>query len=437
MLRFSRAPIAFGATLALLVATLSVSPTSTAQSTPASRAGVHHDGSRQSSQVVLDWERILFRTVYTTGATPVPVGVPVLGFTSLAMYDAVQAAHRRGHHSSRHGTRPSKAAAVATAAHHVLVHYYPGDAAALDADLATTLATVPDGRAERKGIRIGARSAARMLDSRVGDGFLDPTIHYTLPAGVGVWQPAPPNTDMLAAWLGSMRTVVLKRPVRGGLPDPLTSAAYAADFNEVKSLGGTTPTARTQEQTDTALFFNSNSATTLGDALVRRLEEHPTRLVDTARLFAAMHASMTDALIRCWQLKRDVGFWRPIEAIAQADSDGNAATSAEPGWTPLVPTPNYSEYVSGHACLTAPAAETIRRTLGEDTPLELRSVNSPTPRLYAHLTDIETDAFNARIWSGLHFRKAMTDGYRIGHRTAARVLRALDDDHGHHGHPGD
>jgi hypothetical protein len=41
------------------------------------------------------------------------------------------------------------------------------------------------------------------------------------------------------------------------------------------------------------------------------------------------------------------------------------------------------------------------------------------------LSEIERDAFNARIWSGLHFRKAMVDGYDIGHRTAERVMSAF------------
>ena len=134
---------------------------------------------------------------------------------------------------------------------------------------------------------------------------------------------------------------------------------------------------------------------------------------------------MTDSAIRVWGLKRDVGFWRPSQAIAGADTDGNPATAPETGWTPLVPNPNYSDYVSGHAGLTGPACEIIRRTLGEATPLELRSVNSPTPRTYGHLSEIEHDAFNARIWSGLHFRRAMVDGYAIAHRTAERVMNAF------------
>jgi hypothetical protein len=81
--------------------------------------------------------------------------------------------------------------------------------------------------------------------------------------------------------------------------------------------------------------------------------------------------------------------------------------------------------VSGHACLTAPAVEVIRRMLGETTPLELLSVNSSIPRTYATLSDLEDDAFHARIWSGLHFRTAMEDGYQIGHHTAAEVLTLI------------
>lgn len=382
-------------------------------------AAHHRHGSTERSQVVLDWERILIRTVYTDAATPIPIGVPVLGFTSVALQDAVSASRRHRH--------SSETAAAATAAHDVLIHYYPGAEPKLDADLTTSLAAVADSRSKERGIRIGRSAAADMLARRVGDGYLDPMVHYTLAPAPGIWEPAPPATDMLAAWLGSLRPLVLRRPVHVSGPDKLKSAQYARDFAQVKRLGRDSSTARSPEQTATALFFNSNSATMVGDALLRHLEANPISLEHTATLFARMHAAMTDSVIRCWQLKRDVGFWRPSQAIAGADSDGNPRTTSEAGWTPLVPNPNYSDYVSGHACLTAPAVETIRRTLGEHTPLELRSVNSPTPRVYTRLSRIEHDAFKARIWSGLHFRRAMIDGYDIGHRTARDVFRSLGD----------
>jgi len=219
---------------------------------------------------------------------------------------------------------------------------------------------------------------------------------------------------------------VVHKQVEVGGPDARTSTAYAAQFQEVKSLGSDVSATRTEDQRQTALFFNSNSATMVGDALVRYVESHPMSLPDTARLFAAVHAAMTDSLIQCWRLKRDVGFWRPSQAIHDAELDGNPATTDQDSWKPLVPNPPFSDYVSGHGCLTGPAVEVIRRTLGETTPLELISVNSPTHRTYPTLRALEKDAFNARIWSGLHFRTAMRDAYHIGHLTARRVLKQLD-----------
>ena len=106
----------------------------------------------------------------------------------------------------------------------------------------------------------------------------------------------------------------------------------------------------------------------------------------TARVFGVMHGAMTDAVIKCWRLKRDVGFWRPREAIAGAAHDGNPATTPQPGWTSLIqPEPPYSDYVSGHGCLTSPATETIRLTFGEETPLHLVSTNPNATRQGAGL----------------------------------------------------
>jgi hypothetical protein len=378
-------------------------------------SGAARAASPESPQVVLDWERISMRTVYTDALTPVPVGAPVLGFVSVAVHRAaVRSAHLGG---------SSETAAVATAAHDVLVHYYTAFASGLDADLARSLDGLPE-RPRVKGARVGAGAAADLIAQRAGDHYLDPTIHYSKTPAPGVWQPTPPATDMLAAWLGSLRPLFVSVNAPAG-PFSLTSRAYAADFDEVRRLGSAASAERTPAQTATAQFFNSNSATTVSDALVRHLEVHPLGLLETARLFAMVHGAMTDSLIRCWSLKRDVGFWRPSQAIAGADQDGNPDTAGESGWAPLVPNPNYSDYVSGHASLTGPAVEVIRHTLGEHTSLELRSGSSPTPRIYPTLSEIEYDAFNARIWSGLHFRRAMEHGYDIAHRTAQGVMRAF------------
>ena len=403
---------------ALLATSTLAGPPAVSDSSGGKHRHPHHDppASTESAQVVLDWQRTAIATVYP--ATPIPTGIPVLGFTSLAINDAVTTSLRWG--------SSSETAAVARAAHDVLLHYYPGAGAALDAQLVTTLAGVPDGTDEDRGARAGELAAARMIASRYGDGYGDTTIHYTLPPGIGVWQPVPPAADMLGAWLGSVRPLVIRHPVRVDGPDRLTSADYTTDYNEVKLLGSSASAVRSPEQADTAVFFNTNPAIMQGDALIRNLESHPQDLQKTAWVFAALHGAMADSVIRCWQLKRDVGYWRPFQAVAGAADDGNPDTQPESGWTSYLPTPPYSDYVTGHGCLTGSAVEVIRTVLGEDTQLELRSLSlEGAVRTYPTLTALEYDALNSRIWGGLHFRDAMSDGYSIGHQTARTVMKKL------------
>lgn len=207
----------------------------------------------------------------------------------------------------------------------------------------------------------------------------------------------------------------------------MTSAAYAADFNEVKRIGSKTAAEadRSAHQTETALFFNANVVSQLHDALIRHLEESPLPLQRTAKLFATLDATTADAVIQGWRLKYDYGYWRPFQAIAAADTDGNPATTADPGWTPLAATPVYPDYVSGHAMVTGAFAATVRRFLGDDVELRLRSTPPLAERQYSSLSAIESDAFMARIWLGFHFRDAMDDGYQLARSTARQVAREL------------
>jgi hypothetical protein len=381
----------------------------------------HRRTSDEGGQVVLDWEQVTFDTVYgpfgtTPPLTPIPTGAPVLGFVSLTMYDA---ACRSAHVGSS-----SESAAVAQAAHDVLLNYYPAQASGLQAALDTSLNAIGAGHARSKGVRIGAEAARAYLRSRAGDGFNDSSIHYSKPATAPYWQPTPPATDMLGAWLGSLRNLVVEpEPIAG--PYTLGSSAWVDDYEEVRALGSVGSTVRTPAQTATALFHNStNAAMTLGGSMIRYFGTHPQGILETAHVFAMMHGALADSLICAWQQKRDVGFWRPFQAISGLLDDGNPLTTPQPGWAPLVPNPPYSDYLSGHGSATSPQIEVIRRVFGEGTALDLRSPTLGT-RMYAHLSEIEHEAFHARIWGGLHYRQAMTDAYTMGHRTAVRVMAAL------------
>jgi hypothetical protein len=409
-----RRPAVVIAVAALLTVPTATAPVAT--SAPTER--------RHPSSAVLDWERISMLTIYGPGATPpppprtpIPVGVLYLGFVSLAMHDAAEASSRRAW--------SSETAAVAAAAHRVLRKYYPSSRPDLTAALEETLSGVPDGPAEDTGVEIGRQAAGQMIRSRADDGRDDTSIEYDKPERPGFWQP-PEGGSMLAPWLGSVDPLVLDGVVPVNGPDRLASDAYARDYDQALRLGSADSEERTSWQTATAQFYNSNSAIMVGEALVDLLEAEPMKLRRTARLFAVMHAAMADSVIRCWELKRDVGFWRPVQAIDGANLDGNPDTEpADEPWVPLITNPPYSDYVSGHASLTAPAVQTLRMMMGEDTHLTLHSYSTGTDRVYSSLEPIERQAFRARIWGGLHFRDAMQDGYAMGHATARRVRAAL------------
>lgn len=379
-------------------------------------AGPQDDHIKAAEAAVL-WQRIAVRTIWTeTVPLPAPpVGSMYLTFTSLAVHDAASEAQRRG--------RVAATAAVATAAHDVLWEYFPASRANLDADLAATMARVPDGTKADSGAAIGAAAADAMIASRVGDGRFDASRVYQKTPGPGVWQP-PTGGAMALAWLGFLRPVVDVAPVVLDGPDALTSDAYAADFEEVALVGSTTSTTRTAEQTAIAQFFNLPTISAAYRlAVCDLLADKPLGLLPTTRLFARMDASILTSFIQTFRLKYDVGFWRPVQAIAGAATDGNPATAPQTGWTPLVTNPAYSDYTSGHAAATGSWVEVVRQTMGDDTALTLR-IGSQA-RSYGTLTALEHDTLHARIWGGLHFRDAMDDGYLLAHTTAQRVIDAI------------
>ena len=119
-----------------------------------------------------------------------------------------------------------------------------------------SLAQLPDGTATWQGLRYGEWAAERLIALRADDGRLAP-ITFDMPPAPGVWRPSP--TPFFDPWLSQVTPLMLDSPdqFRPPAPPPLNSALYAAEFDEVKSLGAKASTLRTPAQTETALFINS------------------------------------------------------------------------------------------------------------------------------------------------------------------------------------
>jgi hypothetical protein len=301
-------------------------------------------------------------------------------------------------------------AAVATAAHHVLVHYFPAQRAELDADYAAALATVPDGAAKTAGIAVGQASATGLIARRQGDG-LEADIGFTMPAPApGVWQ-LPEGQKPMTPWAAKLRPFMLHSPdqFRPDAPLAFSRRAWAEDFNEVKLLGRSDSPVRTAEQTDIARFWTTNPVVQYNVAFEQIVIERGLSAVQAARLFAMGNLVGADALIACFDAKYTYLSWRPQFAIPAGESDGNPATEGDPTWKPLLGAPPHPEYPSGHGCLTGAEAEVFATFIGtKQIEIDLASTAPDVQqrqRHYAHVDDLTNEVMNARVWGGIHFRR--------------------------------
>jgi hypothetical protein len=315
--------------------------------------------------------------------------------------------------------------AVAQAAHDVLVGLFPAQAAVLDAKLAASLAAIPDGPAETGGIEVGAAAAAAILAARTNDGRFTPFTVYQgtepgewrstsfTPTGAPVVEPAP--------WVANVEPFIVPsvEALRSDGPNPLTSEAYAEDFDEVKAYGSLTSTVRTADQKDAALFWQANGAT-LFNAIFRQLAgTQDLDIAEAARMFAMADMAGADGSIACWDDKYYWNFWRPITAIRQADTDGNTATVADPNWVPLFTTPPFPEHPSGHTCISGAVVETLKDFFGTDKiSFSTFSGFSGTTRDFDRFSKAIKEIIDARVWAGIHFRTADTQGHVIGRKVA-------------------
>ena len=299
--------------------------------------------------------------------------------------------------------------------------------AILDGDYASYLASVPDDTAKLNGIAVGAQAAQAVLARRGNDGRGCSTTLQDLgqPApGPGVWQPNAAG-PVLGLCLPGMRPLALRRAsqFRPGPPFRLTSRAYAADFDQVKELGRDTSTTRTPEQTAQARFWTDHDIRQWNDGMLRLAADRGLDLVQTARMLAMAHVAGGDAMIACFDAKYHYWFWRPYQAIHQADADGNPATLADPNWLPLGATPNFPEYPSAHACHSGAVVQALDSFFGTDrVPFSLDSRMTHATRDYGRLHDVVDEVDRARVLVGFHFRNSDLKGSKLGRRVADYVV---------------
>jgi hypothetical protein len=207
----------------------------------------------------------------------------------------------------------------------------------------------------------------------------------------------------------------------------LTSDAYTADYEEVKSIGDVNSPIRTAEQSEIARFWYEGSQQGWNRITRMFLAQHDLDLDlwETARLFALVNFAVADAYIAHFDTKYFYNFWRPVTAIRAGDTDGNDATVPDPDWLSYLVTPAIPDYPSGHSTAGAAAATVLTRFFKhDDLPFTTMS-GAPFPgitRTFQTFWDAAVENANSRVYAGIHFRTATTDGLQLGERVGRYVF---------------
>lgn len=380
--------------------------------------------------VITTWNEIAVNTVTNNGAAASPTSFNYFAFVHLAMYNAVVGItgeyelYRWDKHAP---TGASPEAAAAAAAHRVLSNYFPGAAANLDAQLASSLALVPDGGAQDKGISYGVRAANNIIALRMSDGR-NAAVTVPVADAPGDWRPTPPALAPFAsAWLGGVTPLALNSATQfaPGEPPALDSETYFDEYEEVRITGDidAPPEDRSDEMEQTARFFSDAGILPMQGALREFATRRALDIDDSARMFAAVDTSIADGAITVWHAKFQYMWWRPVTAIRMGGADLNDDTVGDPDWTPLITTPPYPDWPSG-LCSVVGAVSTALTRLNGDGMLDLNitSVAAGETRHFATTADIAPLAVDARVWSGIHFRTADEVSITIGTNVANHVL---------------
>jgi hypothetical protein len=376
-----------------------------------------------SADVVIDWNNHALDAIRVDRTAPPKAG-RALAMAHVAVFDAVNAIAGRpftpyapGIQVGGEGWPPpaggSPEAAAAAAAHRVLSHLFPAQQAALDTKLAASLAAIADGPAETDGVTYGQFVADLIIAIRTNDHSGD-VVEVEYPGGSSWWAPTPPafapallpNWPQVKPW--ALRSGSHLRPEA---PPPPNSAAHATAYNEVALLGSKTSTLRTAEQTQVALFWADGGGTATPPGHWHLIaqgisSDRHLSLLENARLFALLGIAAADAAIVAWDTKYAYSCWRPVTGIRAGDQDGNPDTRVDPAWEPLIATPPFPAYTSGHSTFSASSARVLERFFGTDA-ISFSTASDGLPgvtRSFSSLSAAAEEAGQSRIYGGIHWQ---------------------------------
>ncbi len=261
---------------------------------------------------------------------------------------------------------------------------------------------------------------------------------YAPVAGAGHWYPTPPAfLPPVEPYFGTIRSFLLDsaaelRPRPPVAFDTLPGSGFGQLLRQVRQTGRTL----TPEQQQIAGFWDCNpfAVQDQGHLQVGLKKMSPgahwmkiaglaccqrrVALAPALHLHAVLALTLTEAFRSCWQEKYRSNRIRPETAIRRY---------LDPTWKPLLQTPPFPEYPSGHSVISTAAAEVLDQYFGrafaytDSTEREF----GLRPRPFASFQQAAEEAAISRLYGGIHYLDAIREGQVLGRQVGRLAVRRL------------
>ncbi len=384
------------------------------------------------ADVVTAWNDAILESIRTENSHPC-VASRALAIVHGAMFDvSAKSSGKTPFFASETGMADAiLEVALNSAAYTAATNLYPSRTAAFSKIYQSILREAPPSNSRARSIRFGSAVADSWIAWRASDSSSGTRV-YVPSTEPGAWRRTPPfnrppemqNWERVTPFALASAT-----QFRPSGPPALTTSAYADEVKRVQQIGDVSSPVRTAEQTEIARFWSDFSYTVTPPGHWNQIaqsfaDQRKLSLTEKVRLFAVLNVTLADVAIACWDSKYAYNFWRPVTAIREADRDSNDSTAADISWIPLLNTPAFPEYVSGHSAFSGAAAIVLTHfNAGDGLSFSATSDSLPGhSRQFTSLWQCAEEISQSRLYGGIHFPAALNDGLTMGKNIATHVL---------------
>jgi hypothetical protein len=254
----------------------------------------------------------------------------------------------------------------------------------------------------------------------------------------GKWRPTPPNYYDGAEWCwNTMKTFVMDSASQFMPPKPPkfsldTTSQFYKGVMETYHISKTL----TDEQIEIALYWDDNPAVMeysghmtfankkitpgghwMGICAIAAKQSGADAL-KTAQSYALTAIALYEGFISCWDEKYRSNYIRPVTVINE---------HIEKTWMPLLQTPPFPEYTSGHSTITATAAQVLTALYGENFAFldtsDLQYIGMQ--RHFDSFSQAAAEASISRVYGGIHYRFSVDIGAEQGKKIGELIVKKL------------